>query len=205
MISKLMGSVCPSVFIHASLGRDLALPCSPCATVSPSLLRVPVTRELLDVVHQAIQVPLCVHLGLPPQGEAVELLVMPQVGKHRLHGGHALAVYLSASWAVDGLLHALGELVRRGLVPGKERHLPHRGAIRVAQTLAPEVARPTAPLGARELVTASPVGHAVAAIAVEVLACRADAGIGDCIHPEVFGSKQFRGLVRRALVGQRIG
>ena len=80
-------------------------------------------------MHQAIQRPLGVHFGLGAQGKAVQLLVVPKIGKHRLHRGHALAVKLTAPGAVDSLLHAFGELVRRGLVFGKERHLPDGGAL----------------------------------------------------------------------------
>ena len=58
-----------------------------------------------------IQRPLSVRLGLGAQSKAVELLVVPQVGKNRLHGSHALAIQLSASGAINGMRHAFGELV----------------------------------------------------------------------------------------------
>ena len=46
-------------------------------------------RQLLDVVNQAVQIPLRVHLWLGSQREAVEPLVVPQVGEHRLDDGDA--------------------------------------------------------------------------------------------------------------------
>lgn len=35
-------------------------------------------RQFLDLVHQAVELPLCIHFLLPAQGEGVELLVVPQ-------------------------------------------------------------------------------------------------------------------------------
>ena len=58
---------------------------------------------------------------------------------------------------------------------------------------------------AGELVAGSPVGDTVAAIAVKLLACRADASVGGCIELKVFGAKQLGGLGGRTFVGQRIG
>ena len=52
--------------------------------------------QLLDVVHETVQVPLRVHLGLAAQVEPVQPLVVADVGKHRLHGAHALAVQAPA-------------------------------------------------------------------------------------------------------------
>ena len=49
-------------------------------------------RQLLDVVHQAIQLPLRAHLGAASPRETIEPLGVPDVGKLLLHRGHALAV-----------------------------------------------------------------------------------------------------------------
>ena len=98
-----------------------------------ALLRIPVVRQLLDVVHQGVQLPLPVHLGLAAQGEAVELLVVAQIAEHRLHRGEAFAVFGSAVFAVDALLHALGVNVFAGLLAfalaHKEGHLTHLGLL----------------------------------------------------------------------------
>ena len=49
-------------------------------------------RQLFDVVNQAIEIPLRVHLGLRSEREAIEVFVMPQVGEHGLDNGDAPAV-----------------------------------------------------------------------------------------------------------------
>jgi hypothetical protein len=40
-------------------------------------------------VHKGEQLPLAIDLGLSTQREAIELLVVPQVGEHRLDGREA--------------------------------------------------------------------------------------------------------------------
>ena len=62
-----------------------------CSVTLAALFRKPRLGELVDVVNQAIQRPLRVHLGLRPQREPVELLVVSQVGKHGLDGGASLS------------------------------------------------------------------------------------------------------------------
>jgi hypothetical protein len=72
------------------------------------LRSVSMMRKLLDIVNQAVQVPLRVHFGQRAQREAVQALVVAQVGKHRLDDGDAPAVELATAAAVDRALHALG-------------------------------------------------------------------------------------------------
>ena len=69
------------------------------------------------------------------------------------------------------------------------------------QALVSQLARPTPALRSGEFVTDAPPGDAVAAVAVQVLACRADAGVVGFVMDEVLGAKQLRGLRRRSLVG----
>ena len=52
--------------------------------------------QLLDVVHQAVELPLRADLRLAPQREPVHVLVVPDVGEHRFHGGEAPAVEAAA-------------------------------------------------------------------------------------------------------------
>src|SRR5450631_1880942 len=59
-------------------------------------MRVAVVRQLLDVVHQAVQMPLRVDFCLAAQGEAIQPFVMPQVAEHRLDGRHAASIELAA-------------------------------------------------------------------------------------------------------------
>ena len=54
-------------------------------------------RQLLNVVHQTVQIPLRRYLGLAAQRESAQVLVVPDIAKHRLHGANALTVQLSAS------------------------------------------------------------------------------------------------------------
>jgi hypothetical protein len=61
------------------------------------LLRIPTLCQLLNVVHHAVQIPLRVDLLAPTVVKAAQSLVVPNVGKHRLHSTNALAVKLPAS------------------------------------------------------------------------------------------------------------
>ena len=88
-------------------------------------------RQLLNVVHQTEQMPLCVHLGLSAQREAIQLLVVTQVAKHRLYRGHPLPIAFASLWAINRLFHALGVGQRRGLLLIKECYLPCGGSIGV--------------------------------------------------------------------------
>ncbi len=72
------------------------------------LVRVTVVREFLDVVHEAVEFPLRIHLLLPAQREAVELLVVPDVAEDRFDRGKALAVALAPVFTVNALFHPVG-------------------------------------------------------------------------------------------------
>jgi len=58
----------------------------------PLLLRIPVMRQLLDVVYQAVELPLRINLALSPECEPVQLLVVPDVTEHQFHRGKASPV-----------------------------------------------------------------------------------------------------------------
>src|SRR4249920_1688830 len=121
-------------------------------------------REFLDVVHQTIQMPLRVYLGLGSQRKAVEPLVVPKVGEHRFHRSHSTAVDLSSSCAIDGLLHALCVTQWRILTLGEDRQLTHLGALRIAQTAVPQIAGHTVALGPREFVVRPAIDGAMIAV-----------------------------------------
>ena len=89
-------------------------------------------RQLLDVVNQAMEVPLCIHLGLRSQREPIEVLVMPQVGENGFDDSDRAAVASSPAVAVDGALHDLCVAQRRNLVLIEDGHLPGLGALWVA-------------------------------------------------------------------------
>jgi hypothetical protein len=61
----------------------------------------------------------------------------------------------------------------------------------MAQALRAQLARPAAALCSSELVAGAPSGYAAAAIAVELLTRRANAGVSGCIHAKGFGAKQL--------------
>ena len=65
-----------------------------------SIVLLPQARfgQLLDVVHHAVQVPLRVDFGVASVVKASQTLVVPDIGKHRLHGADALAVEAPAAW-----------------------------------------------------------------------------------------------------------
>ena len=99
----------------------------------PFSSRIPVVRQLLDVVHQAVELPLRIDLGSSSQGEAVELLVRPQVAEHRLHGGEAPGDHLAPFIRVDLAFHALGRFLWCfGVLAHEDRHLSDLGPLRVA-------------------------------------------------------------------------
>ena len=98
---KFMRAVLPSLLRRSSPDRQvrpantLDVSCSCSSASSP-----PAPRDLLDVVHQAVQLQMRVtfacppsrtHLRAPSEREAVQPLVVPQVRKHRLDGCNALA------------------------------------------------------------------------------------------------------------------
>ena len=109
-------------------------------------------RQLLDIVNQAVQVPLRVYRRLRSQREAIQALVVPQVGEHGFDDRDAPAVEPSSAEAVDSVLHAFGVAKRRALVLVEEGHLTDRGALRMSQ----------APLSHR-------AGHAVALRPLELV------------------------------------
>ena len=49
--------------------------------LSRLLLRIPVMRQFLDVVYQAVKLPLRIHFVSPSEREPVELFVVPQVSR----------------------------------------------------------------------------------------------------------------------------
>ena len=65
--------------------------------------------EFLNVVHQAIELPLSIHLLLAAQAEAAELFIPAQVTKHRFYRGKAARGHVSARLRVDPRFHPVGE------------------------------------------------------------------------------------------------
>lgn len=53
-----------------------------------------VSLQLADVVHEAIEQPLCVHLGRTAQAEALQAPSVSDVGEHGLDGAQASSVFV---------------------------------------------------------------------------------------------------------------
>ena len=56
-------------------------------------------------MHQAIQLPLTLHLLFAPQTEAIQTLVATDVAEHRLNHRHAMTVNRFALLAIDSVFH----------------------------------------------------------------------------------------------------
>ena len=59
-------------------------------------------------MHQAIQLPLTLHLLFAPQTEAIQTLVATDVAEHRLNHRHAMTVNRFALLAIDSVFHPVG-------------------------------------------------------------------------------------------------
>ena len=106
-----------------------------CRTASSSPA-VSTVGQLLDVLHQAVELPLSVHLGPASQGEALQPFVVSQVAEHGLHGGEALRDPLAPLRAVDPALHPVGRgLLGSAVSPDEDRHLSHRGLLGMSEAL----------------------------------------------------------------------
>src|SRR4051812_28147844 len=94
---------------------------------------IAVVRQLLDVLYQAVKLPLSVDLASASQRETVQLLVASEVAKHRLHGGEASRDHLASVLGVDFALHALARLLFCLVVLAHEDgHLSHLTSLRMA-------------------------------------------------------------------------
>ena len=80
-------------------------------------------RQFFDVVHQAVELPLPIHLFPASEGKAVEPFVVTQVAEHRFHRGEASAVVSPSLGAVDTSFHVIGVVCLIGFAV-EERHLP---------------------------------------------------------------------------------
>lgn len=144
--------------------------------------------QLLNVVHQTVELPLRIHFLLPSEGEAVELLVVADVAEHRFHRGKAASVFRLPFGAVDACLHLVGEAWLAVGLAMEETYLPGLGLFRGAQTFVSLFARHVVLLRALKLDGCESIDDAVAAVAVKRLARRADAGMRVCVVLKVFGA-----------------
>ena len=111
----------PARRVNAAL-RALRAMCEMCVGLSVSAYRQ--LGGLLNVVHQAVELPLRRDLGASAQREAAHALVVPGVGEHRLDRGDAPAVQRLPPWRVNRPAHARARLVDVGWIGVELGHLP---------------------------------------------------------------------------------
>ena len=88
-------------------------------------------RQLLDVVHQAVELPLRIDFLLSAQGEAIEPLVVPKVAEHGLHRGEPAAIQRPPALRINRPPHPVRvALCRSGGLAAKETYLPGLGLLR---------------------------------------------------------------------------
>jgi hypothetical protein len=92
-------------------------------------------RQLLDVVHHAIELPLRIDFALTSEREAIEPFVVAQIAEYRLDGGNASTIECAACGRVDAQLHGLGMSEWRSLSLMEESHLADARRFGRAQAL----------------------------------------------------------------------
>ena len=69
---------------------------------------IPVMRQLLDVMDEAEELPLRINLLLTSKGEAIELLVMPDIPEHRFNRRKASPIQRPTFRTIDRPFHEIG-------------------------------------------------------------------------------------------------
>ena len=92
-------------------------------------------RQLLDIMHQAIEFPLSIYLASATQGKTIQPLVAPDIAEHRFHGGEAAGDHFLALGAVDFHLHPVGVGLESRRPSEDERYLAGSGLFGGAQAL----------------------------------------------------------------------
>ena len=110
-----------------------------------------VLPDLPDIVNHRVEQPLRIYLALPTEREPTQSYGRADVAEDRLCDPQTSAVVQPAFPGVDLSFHLLGECLRRlwGSTL-EEMHLPWGLLVRPLQTLLPQAARPTIPLGSHE-------------------------------------------------------
>ena len=118
-----LGEWRPSTLTFAA--RRFRCQASPSACLP--LRPVTVVRQLLDVVHHAVELPLRIDFPASAQREAIEPFVVPEVAEHRFDRGEALPVEFSSTVGVDGPFRPVGGALLRSGLALKDAHLPGLG------------------------------------------------------------------------------
>ena len=162
--------------------------------------------QFLDVVHQAIELPLRIDLAPPAQRKSIQPFVVPNVAEYRFNGGKSSSVTGFAFFAVDGTLHPVA-MAFFGC-PGftsEEADLPNLRPRRRAQALGPLFAGQAITLSAAVFGRDVAVVDTVGAIAIKLLAGRAGANTGFRVEVEILWPIAPGGFLRVGLVVEWIG
>jgi len=135
-------------------------------------MSIPVPVYLEEVVHRAVEEPLDVHLVFSSEGKPIESQGRANIGKYGLYGGKPSVVDETACEGVYLLFHLLGKALWFSL---KEVNLSRFRAVGISQTFLAEMTEEAVGLVAPELDGCSSSDSYIAAVAVEAVACRADA------------------------------
>ena len=163
-------------------------------------------RQLFDVVHQAVELPLRINLLLSAQREAIQSLVVAEVAEHRLHRGETPPIELPAPCRIDRLPHDLGVArLTAGRLAAKEADLAGLGDVRLAQALLAVRAGLAIPQRALELHRQLAVVVAVRSVLVKPLTRWTPTGAALRVVGEVLRAVVLGALLRVRLVVERIG
>ena len=167
---------------------------------SPS---IPMMRQFLNVVHQAIQRPLPVHLLLATQAEAAELCISAQVAQDRLHRGKTARNHASARVRVDPRLHPVGETRMPWAFALKEGDLSGLCLLQGTQTFVPPRTGEASLFRSATRDRRKPIEGAVRTVATEPLSRGAGAGCAILRQLEVLRCKSRHPARRLGFVPAR--
>lgn len=151
----------------------------------------PVALDLADIVHQAVEQPLAVDLGLASEGKTIKAFGGTQIGEHRFGSRKAALIDVLPECGIDSAFHLRGESFARRLRTSIEEHdLAYLRLLGMAKTLGAQAAGEAGGLRGGELHARQTADRDEGAVRIETLARRADAGAFVLIVGEVLGAKQ---------------
>ena len=131
--------------------------------------------QFFNIMHQAVQLPLPIHLRFPTQRKAVQSLVAAQVAEHWLDRRKAARDHLPSGIGINLCFHPVDVVFLVIAFALEERHLPCRGDLRFAQAFLAALAWQAILFGATEFHRGIAFVGAIRSVAIESLACRTNA------------------------------
>lgn len=122
-----------------------------------SLRSVTMMRQFFNIVHQANQLPLPIHLGSAAQCKTVQLLVAAYVAEYRLYRRKAARHHRTPHVGVDFDVHAVGVAFRSRPCALKEGDLARFRFVRLSQALMATFARHAVLFRPRNFMAAYPL------------------------------------------------